>query len=117
MNKFDISCGLTKKEIDIIKYAVKDEISRQLPIFPELIEAKLFLQGRDAWIYSWELHEKHANKLNDSISLGVVVKLKREFHEYNECKHYKFSCRVWPGLDVYQPKISVIQESPNYPSR
>ena len=85
MQKFDASCGLTKKQIGIIKYNVKNGILRQLPILPEHVETKLFFEGRDAWIYSWcLLNEQNPFESTDEISLEVVAKLKKEFHHYQE---------------------------------
>ena len=107
MHKFDTSSGLTKKQIDIIKYAVKDEISRQLPILPEPIETKLFLEGRDAWIFSWSLNKQYPIDSKNEISLDVVAKLKKEFHHYNESKHYKYSCIVKLRQDIYRPKVTI----------
>lgn len=106
MQKFDTSCGLTKKQIDFIKYAVKKEISKQLPILPELIETKLFLEGRDAWIYNWSL-KQYSTKPKHEIFLEVVTKLKKEFHKYIESTHFKFSCKVQPRQDIYQTKVSI----------
>ena len=107
MHKFDTSTGLTRKQIGIIKYAVKNEISRQLPILPEPIEIKLFLEGRDAWIFSWSLNKQYAIGLKDEISLDVVAKLKKEFHHYNEPTRYKYSCIVNLSQDIYRPKATV----------
>ena len=107
MYKFDTSSGLTKKQIDIIKYVVKNEILRQLPILPEPVEIKLFFEGRDAWIFSWSLNRQERIEAKDEISLDVVAKLKKEFHQYNEFTHYKFSCKVQPRQDIYRPKVSI----------
>jgi hypothetical protein len=108
MQKFDTSCGISKKEIDIIKYNVKNEISCKLPDLPDLIETKLFLQGRDAWIFSWALlNDKYPIELNETITLEVVAKLKKEFHSYNKTTHYKFSCKIKRQKDLYHPKISI----------
>ena len=107
MHKFDTSFGLKKKQIDIIKYVVKDEINRRLPLLPEPIETKLFLEGRDAWVYSWSLKKPYPLEPNDEISLEAVAKLKREFHKYQKTKHYKFSCKVQQGQDISRPKISI----------
>lgn len=82
MEKFDISCGLTKKQIDITKYGVKNEIERSLPILPDAVETILFLQGSDAWTYKWGLTEKNDKLPVDQISLEVIVKLKKEFHDF-----------------------------------
>lgn len=109
MQKFDPSCGLSKKEIGIIKYNVKNEIKRQLPELPDAVETKLFLQGRDAWIFSWcILNEKHPIESNETVSLEIVAKLKREFHNYHNTTHYKFLCNVQMRQDdIYHPKLSI----------
>lgn len=110
MQKFDPSCGLSEKEIGIIKYNVKNEISRQLPELPDSVETKLFLQGRDAWVFSWCMsNEKYPIESNETVSLEVVAKLKREFHHYQNTKHYKFSCNVQMRKDdIYHPKLSIM---------
>ena len=109
MSKFDASCGLTKKEIDIIKFSVKREISMHLPILPDQIETKLFLQGRDAWLFNWNLINKYPIESNHSISLEVNVKLKKEFHHCVECINFKYSCMVKLRQDIYNPEISVVR--------
>ena len=111
MQKFDTSCGLSQKQIGAIKYNVKNEILRQLPVLPEPVETKLFFEGRDSWTYSWNLKNKQFPiDLKNLISLEVVVKLKKEFHKYLESKHYTFLCKVQLTKDVYHPKISIKQE-------
>jgi hypothetical protein len=119
MDKFDASCGLTKKQIGIIKFAVKNEVLRHLPILPELIETKLFLQGKDAWIYSWNLSDQQPAGSEDKISLEVVVNLKRGFHSYEKCTQYRFLCMVQMGRNIYRPRISIIKKaaSPAAPDR
>lgn len=108
MQKFDTSCGLTKKQIDAIKYNVRNEISRQLPTLPEPVETKLFLEGRTAWLFSWRLlNKEHAIETEDTISLEVAAKLKREFHHYQESTPCKFSCKIQLGQDIYRPKVSI----------
>ena len=107
MHKFDTSSGLTNKQIDIIKYVVKNEISKQLPILPEPIETKLFFEGRDAWIFSWSLSKQYAIDSKEEISLDVVAKLKKEFHHYNESTHFKYSCIVNLSQDIYRPKVTI----------
>jgi hypothetical protein len=112
MQKFDASCGLTNKQIHIIKYNVKNAILRQLPILPEHVETKLFLEGRDAWIFSWcLLNKQNPIESTDEISLEVVAKLKREFHQYQESTQYKFSCKVQLRKDIYRPKVSITKNS------
>ena len=109
MQKFDPSGGLSKKEIGIIKYNVKNEISRELPELPEFVETKIFLQGRDAWVFSWSLlNEKYPIESNETVSLEVVAKLKREFHQYQNTTHYKFTCNVQMQQEnMYHPKLSI----------
>jgi len=107
MVKFDTSCGLTKKQIDHIKFAVKNTVSKHLPILPEPVEMALFFQGRDAWIFSWSLCAKPSLDQNISVSLEIVVKLKKEFYDCNVPKRYKFLCQVQLGQDIYQPKVSL----------
>ncbi len=109
MKKFDPSCGLSKKEIGIIKYNVKNEISRQLTALPDLVETKLFLQGRDAWVFNWcILNEKYPIESNETITVEIVAKLKREFHQYQNTTHYKFICNVQMRQeDIYHPKLSI----------
>ena len=111
MKKFDTSFGLKKNQIAIIKYAVKNEINRQLPLLPDSIETKLFFEGRDAWVYSWSLEKPYPLGSNDVIFLKVVAKLKKEFHQCQKTTHYKFSCKVQQGQDIYRPKISIIRKS------
>jgi hypothetical protein len=112
MQKFDASCGLTKKQIGIIKYNVKNGILRQLPSLPEHVETKLFFEGRDAWIYSWcLLNEQNPIESTDEISLEVVAKLKKEFHHYQESTQYRFSCKVQLRKDIYRPKVSITKNS------
>ena len=113
MDKFGTSCDL-KKQIGIVKFAVKNKISRHLPILPDSIETELFLQGRDAWIYSWNLSDQQPAGSEDEISLDVVVSLEKEFHSYEKCTQYKFSCIVQMGRDIHRPKISIIKKVPNH---
>lgn len=109
MQKFDPSCGLSRKEIEIIKFLVKQEITRQLPLLPDPIETKLFLQGRDAWMFRWNLlNEKYPISPKEPVSLEVVAKLKKEFHQYQETTEYKFSCKVQRvKSDLFNPKITI----------
>jgi hypothetical protein len=106
-DKFDISCGLTKKQIDFIKFAAKRAISERLPILPESVEMLLFFQGRDAWIFSWRLCAQPTIDNTVSVSLEIVVKLKKEFCDCNVRKRFKFLCQVQMGQDIYNPKISL----------
>ncbi|MBW2608292.1 MAG: hypothetical protein JRD05_11725 [Deltaproteobacteria bacterium] len=112
MQKFDPSCGISKNEIGIIKYNIKKNIGIQLPELPDSVETKLFLQGRDAWVFNWcLLNEKYPIESNEIVSLEVVAKLKREFHQYQDKTHYKFTCNVQiEQEDLYHPKVSITKK-------
>lgn len=110
MQKFDLTCGLSKKEIEIIKYNIRGKIVRQLPVMPDKIETIFFFQGRDAWVFSWLLlnEKSHLESNVTSISLEVVAKLKKEFHNYQDKKQFKYSCKVKMHRDdLYHPKIII----------
>ncbi len=113
MSKFDASSGLSTKEIGIIKYNIKNQIARQLPLLPDPVETKLFLQGREAWSFGWSLlNETLPIKPNETISVEVTVKLKKEFHSYEITRQHSFSCKVQMREDLYHPKLSVTGKSP-----
>jgi len=109
MQNFDPSCGLSNKEIGIIKFNVINEISRQLPVLPDSVETKLFLQGRDAWVFRWFLlNEKYPISSNETVSLEIEAILKKEFHQYQNKTHYKFTCNIHMRKDdIYHPKLSI----------
>ena len=107
MCKFDTSSGLTKNQIQIIKYAVKNKILGQLPILPEPVETRLFFEGRDAWVFSWSLNRQERIESKDEITLDVMAKLKKEFHQYNAATHYKFSCKVKLRQDIYRSEVTI----------
>ena len=108
MKKFEPSCGLTKAQIEIVKYRVKRKIGERLPILPEQVEEQLFFEGRDAWIYSWcLLNNSSSIEPGDKICLEVVAKLKKEFHQYQERTQYKFSCKVDLIEDPYRSSVSI----------
>ena len=109
MQKFDPSCGLSAKEIRIVKYQISHEITRQLPLLPDYVETKLFLQGRDAWMFRWFLqHENYPISSSKPVSLEVVAKLKKEFYQYQATTDYRFSCKVKIiDSDLYHPKITI----------
>lgn len=110
LGKFDSSIGLSTKEIGAIKFKVKNEILNQLPELPDPVETKLFLQGRRAWIFTWNLLNKNAPvQVNDTISIEVVAKLKRAFHCYQTTTRYKYICNVQRKKDIYDPKLSVTE--------
>lgn len=110
MGKLDTSSGLSTEEIRAFKYKIKNEIRFQLPELPDNVETQLFLQGRDAWTYTWNLLNLNIPiQKKDAISIEVVVKLKREFHCYQTKKRYKFMCNLQRKKDLYHPKLSVTE--------
>ncbi len=112
MRKLDASSELSTKEIGIIKHNIKIEISRQLPELPDPVETKLFFQGRDAWLFGWSLlNEKIPIKSNDTISLEITVKLKKEFHCYKITTHHNFLCKVQMQDDIFHPNLSVTKRT------
>jgi len=108
MRKFNKFCGLSEKEVGIIKYHAKRKIDEYLPSFPDFIETILFLRSRDAWVYSWNLEEDiSVSECNKSVKLKVTVKLKKEFHTYIDDKQYVFLCNAESQEDMYSPKIII----------
>ena len=112
MQKFDPSCGLSAKVIRIIKYNVTNSISRKLPLLPDSVETRLFLEGRDAWIFRWHLlNEKFPISPDERISLEVVAILKKEFNKYQDKTRYRFLCNVkLKEGDDYHPELSIVQK-------
>lgn len=112
MQKFDSTCGISAKQIRIIKYDVTNSISRRLPLLPDSVETKLFLEGRDAWRFRWFLlNEKFPISTDKKISLEVIAILKKEFHEYQSKTHYTFLCNASLNEgDDYNPKVSIVQK-------
>lgn len=105
--KFDTSTGLSRQQIGVIKFCIKKEISKYLPFLPEHIETKLFFEGRDAWTFGWRLLMQDSFDPKGTIAIDVDVKLKKEFHQYNDSTHYAFACKVKLMKDIYRPKIIV----------
>lgn len=110
MGKFDLSIGLSAKEIGAIKYKIKNEILYQLPELPDSVETMLFLQGRGAWMFTWNLLNKNTPvQANDTILIEVIAKLKKEFHCYKTETCHKYMCNVQSQKDIYHPKLSVTE--------
>ncbi len=109
IQKFAPSCGLSAKEIGIIKFQIKNMINQQIALLPEHVEMKLFLQGTDAWTFRWYLlNKKCPISPKEPVVLDVVVKLKKEFHQYQDTTQYKFSCKAeMVENDLYHPKITI----------
>lgn len=107
MHKLDAACGLSTKQIGIIKFKIKRAVSLRLPVLPENVEMMLFFQGRDAWTYSWCLHDQIDHNSQRPISIDVDVKLKKEFLRYQLRARYKFVCQLRLQSDIYEPKISI----------
>ncbi len=115
MQKFDPSCGLPAKVIRIIKYRVTNSITRKLPLLPDSVEMKLFLEGRDAWMFRWHLlNEKFPISPDEKISLEILTILKKEFHSYQDKTRYRFLCDVkLKEGDDYHPEFSLVQKKTN----
>ena len=107
MSKLDASCGLTSQQIGTIKFAIKRAVNLKLPELPDHIETKLFLQGRDAWTYSWHLLDQDAQNPLHPISIEVEVKLKKEFCQYQPCTRFTFLCKLQLQPDIYSPIKSI----------
>ena len=110
MGKLDTSTGLSNREIGALKYKIKNEIRYRLPELPDDVETRLFLQGRDAWIYTWNLlYATTPIQENEAISIKVVVKLKKEFHCHEVTRKFTYMCKIQRQKDVYHPKLSVTE--------
>ncbi len=107
MSKLDASCGLSLKQIGTIKFAIKQSVKLKLPELPDYIETKLFIQGRDAWTYSWHLSDQDAQNPLHPISIEVDVKLKKEFWQYQSRTRYTFLCKLQLQPDIYSPIKSI----------
>jgi len=110
VNKLDTSCGLTEKQIAIIKYNIKRDLNIRLPLLPENEDMKLFFEGRDAWTYSWGVLERPKGALRERLYLEVTAKLKKEFHHLELPRRHRFLCKVQVGPSIYHPKISIQRE-------
>jgi hypothetical protein len=112
VKKFDASCGICAKEISTIKFNVKNHIMLGLPELPDPIETKLFLQGRDARIFSWGLlNEKLPISSSSLVILEVMAKLKKEFQNHLKITHLRFLCEIRRKRDVYNPVVTIKQKA------
>lgn len=110
MGKLDTSTGLSVKEIRAFKYLIKNEIGRQLTELPDHIETQLFLQGRDAWTYTWNLlNESIPIQEKDIVLIEVIVRLKKEFHCHLEKARSQYMCGIQRQEDMYHPKLSITE--------
>jgi hypothetical protein len=108
MRKFDVSTGLSTKEIDTIKYNIKKKVAGLLPELPDVVETKLFLQGRTPWNFYWKLLNRNVPLAsNEGIAIEATAKLKREFHRYGTETQHTFLCNVQTTEDVYHPNVSI----------
>ncbi|MFZ1548234.1 MAG: hypothetical protein WAT12_14240 [Candidatus Nitrotoga sp.] len=113
MSKLDTSSGLTSLQVGTIKFAIKRAVSLKLPELPGHIETNLFLQGRDAWTYSWHLLDQDAQNSLHPISIEVEVKLKKEFCQYQPCSRYTFLCKLQLQPDIHSSIKSIRNKAPN----
>lgn len=110
MGKLDTSAGLSKDEIRAFKYVIKHKIVCKLPELPDHIETQLFLQGRDAWTYAWNLlNESIPIQENDIVSIELVAKLKKEFHCHLAKNRFKYICNIQRQEDIYHPRLSITE--------
>jgi hypothetical protein len=110
VNRFDTSCGLTEKEIAIIRFNIKRDLQIRLPMLPDNVETKLFFEGRHAWTYSWRLRERPKGLPPARLYVQVIAKLKKEFHYLELPRRHTFLCRVQIGPSIYHPKIFIHKE-------
>jgi len=110
VNKLDTSCGLTEKEIAIIRYNIKRDLKIHLPLLPDNVEMKLFFESRDAWTYSWGLRERPKGTPLARLYVEVTAKLKKEFHYLELPRRHRFLCKVRVGPSIYHPRISIQRE-------
>lgn len=103
MPKLDLSCGLTEFQVSSIKFHVKAKIGTLLPLLPDPIEMMLFMQGRYAWRYNWELIDQDAEDKLHPVIVDVDINLKKEFIQFLECTHYKYRCKLEMQPDKYSP--------------
>ena len=108
MHNIDVSTGLSAKEIDTINYNIKKTIRGLLPELPDVVETKLFLQGRNPWNVYWKLLNSNVPlESKEDIAIEATDKLKREFHQYGTKTQHTFFCNVRTTEDVYHPRISI----------
>lgn len=110
MGKLNTSTGLSAKEIGAFKYQIKHEIGSQLPELPDHVDTQLFLQGRDAWTYTWNLlNESIPIREHDAVSIEVIAKLKKEFHGHLTKTQFQYICDIQRQDDMYHSKLSVTE--------
>lgn len=105
----DESC-LTTKELDAIKFKVKNELKgERLPFLPDPVEEMLFMQGRGAWTYKFTEFEVACNRKSKSIKFNIGALLKKEFRKFARQCRYKFhiTCLYYSTDKV---KITKIEE-------
>lgn len=107
IQKLDVACGLTPKQIGAIKFMIKQSIGLELPFLPDHVETKLFMEGRDPWIYAWRLINQDSKNPTHPVSVEVDVKLKKEFFQYQTETHHTFLCSLELLPDMYASKPRV----------
>ena len=78
---------------------------------PEHVEMKLFLEGRDAWTYSWRLLMQDIENPLHPMLVEVEAKLKKEFHHYQPLKKYTFICQLEVKPNIYKPVRAVYEKT------
>jgi hypothetical protein len=98
---------IPSKELDTARFWVKRELEgRYLPALPEVVEERLFLQGRTAWNFRYS--DVKVDQLNASkrITFNMFVLLKKEFHRFLDEHRFAFK-----ATSIYYPdshKLKVI---------
>lgn len=84
--------AISSKELSAARFWVKQELElKHLPILPEKVEERLFLEGRTAWNYKYSGLSTEQTKTSKTITFDVAVVLKKEFHQYSKPHRFKFT--------------------------
>ena len=102
---------LLSKETNRIKFWVKQTLLRDhLPVLPNSVEEKLFIEGRTAWTYKYSNIKIKINKKSKTAVFSVSAKLKMEFHIFSEIHqfHFNVTCKYY----LEDEKVKIIKLEP-----
>jgi hypothetical protein len=98
---------IPSKELDTARFWVKRELEgRYLPALPEVVEERLFLQGRSAWNFRYANLKVDQLNASKRITFNTFVLLKKEFHRFLDEHRFAFN-----ATSIYYPdshKLKVI---------
>ncbi len=97
-------------ELHSARFWVKWELeAKHLPILPDLVEERLFLQGRTPWTYRY--FDLKVEQLDGSktISFNTVALLKKEFHRFLDQHRFAFHATSVYDLDMRKLTVTSIQ--------